>query len=1796
MNSRPIHRPPYSVNLACLVATTSLLMICHGSHAANLATAPMFITASQPPLIMLTMARDHKLYYEAYNDYSDLNGDGTIDVGYKPAIEYYGYFDSYKCYSYSNGIFTPEAMSDVTGTAYNKKCTGTGRNSWWSGDFLNYVTTSRMDALRKVLYGGYRSTDSTSQTILERSFIPQDAHSWGKEYTSVARDGYDISDYTPLSLPATGKRHLFANVTLTGYGQPPLMRVLDNSSYRIWEWVSIERPVAGTECATGNNSRANCATSNTTYTGSPNSAAEFQALIDQFATSGHQTGVQSVSNINASGTSINPFTTTDDYYLDVFRGSLTVSTAGSYTFSVDGDDAVELWIDGTLVVGWYGGHGSCGNSSTCRDAHKADVTLTAGTHSIEFRHQEQTGGEGWFLYWSGPDSGNIWQIVPAAKFSGLTQTFYDVINSSSQMTDYNVRVEVCKTISGLGSDVYFGREGNCKAYTDGTTTIYKPTGVLHTYGESNSMFFGLLTGSYDQNTNGGILRKAVSSITNEIETNTGIFKESGSTCGTAGASSCVNGIIGTINRFHITSFDYGSHSYGCGWITTRQMNDGECEMWGNPLAEMMYEAVRYFSGSTTATTSFTTSSTRDDGVTLPGGGTGLPRSTTWTNPYTATPTTPIPNSGPYPSCSKPFLMLISDVYPSFDSDSVPGTDSNFGSMAGTTINGAALNVSTIGQSLWNLEFGGNATSKNIFIGQVGETDDKAPTPKAATTFGNIRGLAPSDPTRQGSYYSASIANFGLVNDLNAVTGNQKLGTYAIALSSPLPTIQIPIPSTTNTVTIVPFAKSVGGSSISATQGNFQPTNQIVDFYVDTIKNTWTKVVDGNTLTCGNASTTDLASYVTDCDTTVNGGRPYYKFRINFEDVEQGADHDMDAISVYEISLNSNSTVTIKVDSIYAAGGIIQHMGYVISGTTADGIYLVVRDSDTDYNSDPEYFLDRPKSTDTGADSSYHLPIASSSDANVPNASNYATRTFTSNTSSTSATTLRDPLWYAAKYGGFNDINGDNTPQTNEWDADGDGVPDTYFLVVNPLKLLAQLNNAFSKIQDTAGTAAAATANSFTLQSDTEIFLGRFNSDGWSGELLAYPVTANSIADPVWQAQIKLATQSPSARTILTYDPDQAGANKGIPFRWNSMTSSGITTLRSSLNRTSSGTVDALGSDRVTFLRGDDVSGMRTRPRVTVTSITGSCSGTYTCPTGGGTAVCSGGGSVTCTPTTLPNRLGDIINSQSQYVARPNAGYGDASYDKFSSDYHATNNPTGMGDRAAVLYVGANDGMLHGFNAATGAEVLAYVPGEMYRLRGGRWILNKLTEADYGKQNSSNGHRYYVDGTPTIGDICTSNDVGLCPDGNWRSLLVGSLGGGGQGIYALDVTNPSNFSESNASSLVKWEFTDKNDADLGYTIGRPYIVRLCTNRLTDNSCERWSWFVMFNNGYNNTEADGYASSTGDAALFIVDANTGGSTVQKKILVKKGDTSTSGPNGLSEIAPIDIDGDGVVDYVYAGDLKGNLWRFDLMSDNPNNWGISLGSSANPSPVYIAKDEQTTPVRQPITAAPDAILHPNGGILVTFGTGSYVFKNDDQSSQVQTVYGIWDKLDGNAVSSTDRTNLQQQQVITATVQATSTYTFGGTATTETSTYRTLTNNAVDWTSKRGWYFNLPDSRERVNFNPEIRGGSVLRVVSTVPSDDICSGGGYSWEYFVDVLSGGRLNWSVYTAIPDLQSFGGTSAYASARKSTTGITPPGVIVTNPAGDDVEYDFGSTGQTIVGKNLGKAKAGRLGWREILGD
>ncbi len=1087
---------------------------------------PPFLTAEAPPLVMLAMGKDHKLYYEAYNDASDLDEDGTLDVGYKGqaetyvdsdgdgyrngdepyvdansnnvydsgeqftdlnnnghwdaaeaftdrngdghwnnGIDYYGYFDSYKCYVYNTATttFVPNSAPVDAKSRPIKTCSGATE---WSGDFLNYLTMSRMDALRKVLYGGSRSTDTATATVLRRTFIPQDAHSWGKEYQSIANDGYDIRDYTPLDLPAVGTRHLFAstnlgdemfNAALDGdttqepMYDTPLLRVLPNNTHRIWEWLSKERPVADNSLVS----------SGTVYTGNPANHLDYIDLVGRFANSSHLQGSQLVANINGSG---NPFGA-DDYYLTIFSGNLIVTNAGTYEFAVDGDDAVEVLIDGNLVAGWYGGHGSC-NCTT----HSGTITLTAGTHAIEFRHQEKTGSDNYYLHWKGADSLNVWQIVPAAAFSDLRQTVYDVNTAASTITNYVVQAEVCNPTF---------LESNCRQYPSGSN---KPIGLLQRYGENNRMYFGLMSGSYRNNTSGGVLRKNISSINDEIDANNGVFLTT------------TTGIIGTIDKFRIYGFDYTNYEHtnfggGSAWVTTRPMNDREFPNWGNPIGEIMYEALRYFAGKSGPTTVYDYDVNDANLIDYK---LGLPKPT-WIDPYRLEDTDRdgVKDSGEdlngngkldgFESCAKPFVLVLSDINPSYDSDQLPGSYFN------PTFTGdlTGLDVQTLGNQISTNE----SIAGSHFIGQNQATYDGACTPKTIAGFGDIRGMCPEEPTKLGTYYSASVAYYGMQHDISSTAQDaQQVATYAVGLASPLPTISIDV-GDGKKITLVPFAKSVGGSSINATQGQFQPTNTIVDFYVHTITPT------------------------------------YGKFRVNFEDVEQGADHDMDAIVEYEYVVNADKTVTVNLTSTYAAGGIMQHAGYIISGTTRDGVYLEVRDIDTAAASDVNYFLDTPPTTGfpgVGWNDGQPLPLV-------------ATRTFTAGTTG-GATLLKNPLWYAAKWGGFRDSNtptedinkngkldpGEDTngngaidfttaptpDLTDEWDADGDGDPDNYFYVVNALRLEEQLNKSFTAMLSRAssGTAASVISNSRSGEGAVyqSIFYPTRESDlnelSWIGEL------------------------------------------------------------------------------------------------------------------------------------------------------------------------------------------------------------------------------------------------------------------------------------------------------------------------------------------------------------------------------------------------------------------------------------------------------------------------------------------------------------------------------------------------------------------------------------------------------------------------------------------------------------------------------------------------------------------------
>jgi type IV pilus assembly protein PilY1 len=1598
-----------------------LLLLANNAVAA-VAQFPLFLTAGVPPVVMLTMGRDHKLYYEAYNDASDLNNDGELDFHYKPStIDYFGYFDSYKCYSYASGKFSP-----VSVTA-NKQCSGN-----WSGDFLNYITTSRIDALRKVLYGGYRSTDSTTETILKRSFIPQDAHSWGKEYNSVAIDGYDISNYTPLALPTTGTRHLFANVSLSDSGQP-LMRVLNDSVHRIWEWVSIERPVAGTQCNNSSGSRVNCATTSTSATtvpstllknlvrttydktgyGNPSNHSEFETLVTTYGIPAKEFGNGAMTTIKGND---NPYGSNDNY-LTVVTGQINVPTSGTYEFAVDGDDAVEVIIDGTVVAGWYGGHGDC-NCST----HSGTISLTANTdYSIEFRHEESTGGDSFELLLKTP---------------------------SSTMVDYEVNVEAC--VTGL-------LEANCKGYSDGTTTTYKPTGILQRYGEDDLMAFGLLSGSFQKNTSGGVLRKNIASFKDEVDLNTGIFTN-------------VTGIVDTIDKLRITRFNYSDHAYTSGWITNGPITEGQAQDWGNPVAEMMYEGLRYFAGKATPTSDFATST---------GGTLNLPIPS-WQDPYRTT-------SGGYASCAKPIQMVISDVNTSYDSDQLPG--SYFSSFTGDL---TGMNVSTLADTIW----AGESEASNIFIGQSGTVVDGSPSPKTVTSFSNIRGLAPEEPTKLGSYYAGSIGLYGQKTDMNSVTGEQNVDTLSVALASPLPRIEIPVAG--KLVTLVPFAKSVNRGTAT-----FQPTNQIVDFYVENIVNTGA----GNT------------------DNTINSGRPYGKFRINYEDVEQAADHDMDAIVEYEFLVNASNQIIVTLNSTYAAGGIIQHMGYVISGTTADGTYLEVRDVDTNAGSDPDYILDTPPGQLPGGvwNDGSALPLT-------------ATRTFNVGSTTSASFIKHDPLWYAAKWS-MADADNNGTLDPSEWDSDSDGNPDGYFLVTNAGTLDAQLSKAFEEIVSRTSSSAAVATNSTRLDTNTKVYQARFNSSEWIGQLLAFNLNSSdgSVGSQAWDAATKIPSEG--SRKIYSYNPAATGS-KGIIFEYANLDP---TTQQVVINKDTSGVTDTLGADRIDYIRGDQSKEL------------------------------SNGGAFR----DRSSLMGDIINSDPWFVGRTeDFGYSSLSGTEGSSYASFRNSKL---SRTPALYFGANDGMLHGINADTGVELFTYVPDTLLSK------LNLLPSPLYGCTGQSGclSHSYFVDGAPKAGDAY----INTSGSNAWHSILLGTTGAGGKGLFALDVTTPSTFSASD----ILWEISttqspvasDLSDfqSDLGYTIPQPSVVKM----------QNGKWVAIVANGYEST------SKT--AVLFIIDLETG--EIIKKISTGVG--SGVAPNGLSSPIPVDEDSDRIVDSIYAGDLQGNLWKFDVSASNPNSWGVAFKSGSTPLPLYVAKDSND--VVQPITAKPQVGFHPDGGLMVYFGTGKF-FEDGDQdvtgTLQTQTFYGIRDQ--GAVVSS--RSDLQQQTIL-----------HEETISTLSLDVRVTSDTTVTYPTQKGWYMDLVSpvngaEGERVVSTPVIRSGRII-FATMIPESDPCGWGGSSWLMELDAVNGNRLATSPFDInedgtfdINDLLASYDTNhdgvidaqdqvEISGVRKHGVGIIKTPGIVSTGNDTEVKYVSGSSGSLEIFKESAGDPFGRQSWRQL---
>jgi len=707
----------------------------------------------------------------------------------------------------------------------------------------------------------------------------------------------------------------------------------------------------------------------------------------------------------------------------------------------------------------------------------------------------------------------------------------------------------------------------------------------------------------------------------------------------------------------------------------------------------------------------------------------------------------------------------------------------------------------------------------------------------------------------------------------------------------------------------------------------------------------------------------------------------------------------------------------------------------------------------------------------------------------------------------------------------------------------------YFSARNPTELVDAFTSVINDVADRISSASAAALNASTLTGNNYVYQSRFNSGDWTGQLLAYyinPATATINATPSWDAGAMLNGQHyDTQRNIITYKPSN---NRGIPFRWPAAPATPgagelDTTQSTALNyNPSTATYDTQGAARLNYLRGDasnEGTGNNYRIRNRTCGMTA-------CPAG-----------------TNTGSLGDTINSAPVFVGAPMLPYLDTMEAQPYSTFRTT-----YATRTPMVYVGANDGMLHGFDANTGRERIAYVPSKVYG------NLSRLTANPY-------AHRSFVDGNPMPADVFYG--------GAWHTILVGSLRHGGQGIYALDITNPSNFTEGNASSTVLWEFNDNHDADLGYTYAEPVIAKMANGR----------WAVILANGYNNSEANGAVSTTGRAVLYILFIDDGINGWNEVIKIDTGVGSAATPNGLASPAAVDINGDNVVDYVYAGDLQGNMWKFDLTSTNSSNWT----SAANRRVIYRARDAASNP--QPITSRPQVGRHPVGetGYIVYFGTGKYIETVDANTlgATPQTFYAVWDE---SGIATPTRSNLLQQTV-------TSTQTVSG------ASYRTTSNNSMVWRvgppypspSYIGWYMDMPTTGERIVTDAVLLEDRIL-FTTVIPSDDPCSSGGSGWLMELSAYSGTRLPSSPFDVNNDgvfdgndLLPSGGTNIAASGTQLVGIPSSPTVLVGGPASSTTCTGARCGEQKVVSTSAGNIEGiannptfcsyCRASWRQI---
>ncbi|WP_434778097.1 pilus assembly protein [Neisseria sp. Ec49-e6-T10] len=696
-----------------------------------------------------------------------------------------------------------------------------------------------------------------------------------------------------------------------------------------------------------------------------------------------------------------------------------------------------------------------------------------------------------------------------------------------------------------------------------------------------------------------------------------------------------------------------------------------------------------------------------------------------------------------------------------------------------------------------------------------------------------------------------------------------------------------------------------------------------------------------------------------------------------------------------------------------------------------------------------------------------------------------------------------------------------------------------------------------------------------FRTDSQIFSAFYNSNKWTGQVTAHTLyfQNDSFVVPTqatWDAsclltggecantgQSNVTKQEPDDRTMWTYLTD---SSEGTTFKWSSLTDTEKAYLNSGDNQ---------GEARLSYLRGDRTA-----------------------------EISSSGGQFRARESVLA----DIVNASPAWIGPPSAKDNNRTWqDALYASETMTENIEGAekytafqekyNARLNVTYVGANDGFLHGFRSGAydvtgknfspttdrpndGKEVLAYMPASILKR------IHNASNNGLDFSNSQYGHNYYHDATPGVGDVFYG--------GKWHSILVSGLGVGGATIYALDVTDPDKFDDTKDSAkeqiIGEWSY---NGSDpiwqyLGNTYGTPEIRRFHNGQ----------WGAIFGNGWclGNDVGNGNCSapSSGKAGIYVMllDQTTGEPSFH---FLNTNNGSTSAPNGIAHVTSADLDEDQIVDYVYAGDLQGNVWRFDLTSKDTNDWK----KGSNLAKLFTTPNNQ--PIFTKIAIQKDENLKK---VILNFGTGvrkmGYLTGNDVYAANTQSLYGIWDwdmaawnsksakKYDAlTGVGTIAKSKLTEQKITTST--------------------NALTNNKVCWanissctaTPSYGWYMDLPsitqagvNQYEQIVYSPKIYNDTLFvntyipNVDSTFSCDTFSSSG---FTYGIRAATGG--------GIPGL--FGSESSNLTGYRQSYNAKGEPIFIEHNGKKYMGYKDENGTWHFVEMHFTKSFMRRLSWRHI---